>query len=432
MSTTDPIPFGGADSRDPLEFRFYEPSRLVGGKRMDEHLRFAVAWWHSFCLSGADPFGEPTFRYPWQGIGDEVDRALHRLDHGFDVIGRLGIPFYCFHDVDLVAPGDTPAETDRRMARVVAHAKALQQATGIRLLWGTANLFGHPRYMNGAATNPDFAVTAFAADQVRRAIDATVELGGSNYVFWGGREGYLSLHNTDTRREKEHLARFLSMAVEYGRRRGFDGTFLIEPKPMEPTKHQYDHDAETTIGFLREFGLDKEFKLNIEVNHATLAGHSFAHELRMAADCGMLGSIDANRGDMQNGWDTDQFPIEPFEVTEAMIEILLAGGFTTGGINFDAKLRRNSVDPDDLLIAHIAGMDTFARALLAAHAVLEESPYLAQRRARYASFDTTDGRRFEAGEMALEELADRARSAGEPEARSGRQEWFESLISRHL
>jgi xylose isomerase len=429
---SQPIPFGGPESRNPLEFRFYEPGRIVAGKRMEDHLRFAVAWWHAFCQTGSDPFGSPTFHYPWDSIADPVSRAMARMDHGFDFIQRLSIPFYCFHDVDFVDLDSDAAESDRRLARLVDHAAQWQKETGVRLLWGTANLFSHPRYMNGAATNPDFRVVAKAADQVRRAIDATVALGGGNYVFWGGREGYLSLHNTDMKREKEHLARFLEMARDYGRRNGFAGTFLIEPKPMEPSKHQYDYDAETTIGFLHQHGLAEDFKLNIEVNHATLSGHSFVHDLQVAADHGLLGSIDANRGDAQNGWDTDQFPIDALEITEAMLVILQAGGLGSGGINFDAKVRRNSTDPDDRLISHISGMDTFAKGLLAAASILESSPYLVARRQRYASFDAGDGRRFEQGGMSLEDLAEIGRAQGEPEVVSGRQEWFESIVSRHI
>jgi xylose isomerase len=415
-----------------MEFRTYQPDLLIDGKRMQDHLRCAVSWWHTFGTTGSDPFGMPTMKYPWDSITDPLSRGLAKIDAGFEFISRLRIPFYCFHDVDLVDEGDTPAETDRRMRRLVDHAKQWQKETGIQLLWGTANLTGHPRYMNGAATNPDLSVVARAALQVQRTLDATIELGGANYVFWGGREGYLSLHNTDMRREKDHYARFLEMARDYGRKNGFTGPFLIEPKPMEPSKHQYDYDAETVVGFLRHYGLDSDFKLNIEVNHATLAGHSFTHDLQVAADAGLFCSIDANRGDEQNGWDTDQFPINILELTEAMLVILQAGGFTTGGINFDAKVRRNSIDPDDRIIAHISGMDAFAKALLAASSILKESPYLSARAARYASFDSETGRRFEQGGMTLPELAAMAASMPEPVLASGRQEWFESVITRHI
>lgn len=428
----EPIPYGGPDSRHPMEFQYYQPDLMIAGKRMEDHLRCAVSWWHAFGTTGADPFGLPTMRYPWDHFTDPVSKGLAKMDAGFEFISRLRIPFYCFHDVDLVEEGVDAAESDRRMRRLIDHAKQWQQATGIRLLWGTANLTGHPRYMNGAATNPDLQVVANAAAQVRRTLDATIELGGANYVFWGGREGYLTLHNTDMRREKEHYARFLEMARDYGRSQGFTGPFLIEPKPMEPSKHQYDHDAETVVGFLRQHGLHTDFKLNIEVNHATLAGHSFAHDLQIAADAGLFCSIDANRGDDQNGWDTDQFPINVLELTEAMIVILQAGGFTTGGINFDAKVRRNSIDPEDRVIAHISGMDAFAKALMSAQAIIDDSPYLAMRGKRYASFDSELGRLFEQGQMSLVDLASIATSNPEPEPVSGRQEWFESILTRYL
>jgi xylose isomerase len=354
------------------------------------------------------------------------------MDAAFEFATKLGIPFYCFHDFDLVDEGGSVAESDHRMQVMVEYAKAKQKASGMRLLWGTANIFSHPRYMNGAATNPDFLVLANAAAQVKRAIDATVELDGGSYVFWGGREGYSSLLNTDMKREKEHLARFLGLARDYGRAQGFKGQFLIEPKPMEPTKHQYDHDAETVIGFLRQHGLDQDFKLNLEVNHATLAGHTFQHELQCAADAGLLGSIDANRGDYQNGWDTDQFPVNLYELTEAMLVILQAGGLGHGGVNFDAKLRRASTDPQDLFIAHIAGMDVFAQALLAADRILREAPYLDLRRQRYQSFDQAEGARFERGELSLLDLAALAASHGEPQPLSGQQERYEQLVTMYL
>jgi xylose isomerase len=426
------IPFGGPNSRNPLEFQSYDRNRVVGGKKMKDHLRFAMAWWHSFCLTGADPFGQPTLQYPWDSIQDPVSRGLKRMDHAFEMLDTLGIEFYCFHDVDFVELTDDAVESDRRLQRLVDHAKQLQKDYNVRLLWGTANLTGHPRYMNGASTNPDFRVVSKAADQVKRVLDATIELGGENFVFWGGREGYQTLHNTDMKREKAHYARFLELARDYGRKQGFAGTFLIEPKPMEPNKHQYDYDAETAIGFLKQHGLERDFKLNIEVNHATLSGHSFTHDLQVAADHGMLGSIDANRGDHENGWDTDQFPINVQEITEAMMIILEAGGFMTGGINFDAKIRRNSIDAEDILIAHIHAMDTFAKGLVAAHAILEESPYREWREQRYKSFLSPEAQQFETGQMSLEELAMFSRTFSEPVRSSGKQERLESLLSRYI
>jgi xylose isomerase len=331
--------------------------------------------------------------------------------------------------VDLVDEGHTLAEYERRMQAITEYAKLKQSASGVKLLWGTANVFSNPRYMNGASTNPDFQVVAWAGTQVKNALDATIALGGENYVFWGGREGYMTLLNTDMKREQDHLARFLHMAKDYARKNGFKGVFFIEPKPCEPTKHQYDYDSATVIGFLRNYGLDKDFKLNVEVNHATLAGHTFQHELQVAADAGMLGSIDANRGDAQNGWDTDQFPMNLNDLVEAMLVILEAGGFAGGGINFDAKTRRNSTDPEDLFHAHIGGMDSFARALIVADKVLRETPYRQFRKDRYASFDSGQGRAFEEGKLSLEDLRAYAIEAGEPTMRSGRQEWLENIIN---
>lgn len=336
------IAYEGPKSKNPLAFRWYDADRKVAGKPLKDHLRFAVAYWHTFCGAGGDPFGPGTKKLPWLKAANPLQQARDKMDACFEFATKIGIPFYCFHDFDLVAEGASIAESERRLDAMVAYAKSKQRASGVRLLWGTANLFSHPRYMNGAATNPDFAVVARAGAQVRKAIDVTIALGGRNYVFWGGREGYGSLLNTDTKRELDHMGRFLAMARDYARKQGWNGTMLIEPKPMEPSKHQYDFDAATVIGFLRSHGLDKDFKLNIEVNHATLAGHSFQHDLQTAADAGMLGSIDANRGDYQNGWDTDQFPVNLMELVEAMLVILPAGGFKTGGINFDAKTRRNS------------------------------------------------------------------------------------------
>ena len=432
FSDIDKIRYEGPESKNPFAFRWYDENRIVAGKSMRDQLRFAIAYWHSFCGDGGDPFGGPTHDYPWLKIADPVEQAKAKMDSAFDFFVKIGAPYYCFHDVDLVSPGSSAAQYEKNLQALVDYAKQKQQETGVKLLWGTANVFGAPRYMNGAATNPDFRVVAHAGLQIKNAIDATIALGGENYVFWGGREGYMSLLNTDMKREKEHLAMMLAKARDYARSNGFRGTFLIEPKPMEPTKHQYDYDSETVIGFLRHYGLDKDFKLNIEVNHATLAGHTFEHELQAAADAGMLGSIDANRGDAQNGWDTDQFPVNAQETAEAMLVILQAGGFTTGGINFDAKIRRNSSFKDDLVIAHITGMDTFARGLLIADEILRTSPYLAMRKARYASFDSGDGAAFEQGKLSLEELRAIALAAGEPPFTSGEQEKYEQLVSMYI
>jgi xylose isomerase len=424
------IEYEGKKSKNPLAFRWYNPEEEVGGKQMKDHLRFAVAYWHSFCGDGSDPFGKATRIYPWDDAKND-DKTKQRLDAAFEFITKIGAGYYCFHDTDVVGDG-TVFEIEKRLEKIVPVMKKMQEQTGVRLLWGTANLFSNPRYMNGAATNPDFAVVANAAVQLKNAIAATVELGGENYVFWGGREGYMSLHNTNMKRELEHMGMMLSMARDYGRKIGFKGTFLVEPKPMEPSKHQYDFDVATIIGFLREHKLDKDFKLNIEVNHATLAGHTFQHELQVAADAGLLGSIDANKGDYQNGWDTDEFPTNIYEITEAMMVILQAGGFSTGGINFDAKVRRNSTDIEDLFIAHVSGMDTFARALVIADKILKDSDYLRMRKKRYESFDKGAGKDFEKGKLTLAKLRDIASELGEPDIRSGKQELYEQLINMYL
>lgn len=426
------IQYEGPQSDNPLAFKWYDENKIVAGKPMKEYLRFACAYWHSFTGSGADPFGEPTHLFPWNDIADPLEGAYAKADAAFDFITKLGLPFYCFHDVDVVDYTNNIADNEKRLHAVTAYLKQKQAETGVKLLWGTANLFTHRRYMNGAATNPDFHVLTHAAAQVKAALDATIELGGENYVFWGGREGYMTLLNTNTKREKEHLATFLHLAKDYARKQGFKGTFFIEPKPCEPTKHQYDYDAETVIGFLRQYDLHNDFKLNIEVNHATLAGHTFQHELQMAADAGMLGSMDANRGDYQNGWDTDQFPNNLNELTEAMLIILEAGGFAGGGINFDAKIRRNSTDPADLFYAHIGGMDAFARALTTASEVLEKSDYKKFRKERYASYDSGKGKEFEAGKLSLEDLREYAVKQGEPAVTSGKQEWLENIINRYI
>ena len=425
------IPFEGAESKNPMAFHYYDPERVVMGKKMKDWLRFAMAWWHTLCAEGGDQFGPGTKTFPWNDSADPVEAAKHKVDAGFEFMQKMGIPFYCFHDVDLCAEADTVEEYEKNLKEVVAYLKQKQEETGIKLLWGTANVFGNKRYMNGASTNPDFDVVARAIVQIKNAIDATIELGGQNYVFWGGREGYMSLLNTDMKREKEHMATMLTMARDYARAKGFKGTFLIEPKPMEPSKHQYDVDTETVIGFLRAHGLDKDFKVNIEVNHATLAGHTFEHELACAVDADMLGSIDANRGDYQNGWDTDQFPIDHFELVQAMMQIIRNGGFKTGGTNFDAKTRRNSTDLEDIFIAHISGMDAMAKALLSAAELIEKSPICAMVKERYASFDAGEGKRFEEGKMTFEEAYEYGKKVGEPKQTSGKQELYEAIVNMY-
>ncbi len=423
------IAFEGAESRNPLAFRYYNPEQEVYGRPMKEWFRFAMAWWHTLCAEGGDQFGGGTLSHPWNAEATVLERAKAKLDAGFEFMQKVGIEYFCFHDTDLIEEAATADEYEANLKAIVAYAKERMAETGIKLLWGTANVFGHARYMNGASTNPEFDSAARAMLQIKNSIDATIELGGDCYVFWGGREGYQSLLNTDMKREKEHLARMLTMARDYARSKGFKGVFLIEPKPMEPMKHQYDVDTETVIGFLRANGLDKDFKVNIEVNHATLAGHTFEHELQCAVDAGMLGSIDANRGDAQNGWDTDQFPVDVCELTQAMIVILRGGGLMGGGTNFDAKIRRNSTDKLDLFYAHISGMDVFARALLAAADLLENSPYQEMVKARYASYDSGMGAEFEAGKLTLEDVANYARTNGEPAQKSGSQELYESLVN---
>ena len=426
------ILFEGNKSTNPLAFRYYDENRKIGGKSMTEHFRFAVAYWHSFCAGMKDPFGSETRIMPWNNSKDPIQRAKDKMDAAFEFITKMGIPYYCFHDTDLVDEGKLFSDYEKRLKEIADYASLKQKASGVKLLWGTANVFGDPRYMNGAATNPDFNVVTCAALQVKNALDATISLGGENYVFWGGREGYMTLLNTKMKREQEHLARFLHMAKDYARKNGFKGCFFIEPKTMEPTKHQYDFDAATVVGFLRSFGLDKDFKLNIEVNHATLAGHTFQHDLQVAADAGMLGSIDANRGDAFNGWDTDQFPIDLYELVEAMLVILEAGGYRGGGTNFDAKIRRNSTDQEDLFIAHISAMDAFSRALIIANDIMEKSPYLKMRKDRYASFDSGIGREFEEGKLSLEDLRNLALKNGEPAIISGKQELYEAIINMYI
>lgn len=426
------IAFEGTASRNPMAFHYYEPEKVVCGKKMKDWFRFSMAWWHTLCAEGSDQFGGGTKTFPWNNGATALDRAKSKMDAGFEIMQKLGIEYYCFHDVDLIEEGNSIEEYEKNLREITAYAKQKQAETGIKLLWGTANVFGHARYMNGASTNPDFNTAARAMLQIKNAIDATIELGGENYVFWGGREGYMSLLNTDMKREKAHLATMLRMARDYARSKGFKGNFLIEPKPMEPMKHQYDVDTETVIGFLRANGLDKDFKVNIEVNHATLAGHTFEHELQCAVDAGMLGSIDANRGDYQNGWDTDQFPIDLYELVQAMLVIIRGGGLQGGGTNFDAKTRRNSTDLEDIFIAHISGMDAMARALLIAADIIENSDYEQMLSKRYSSFDEGAGKKFENGEMTLEEVAEFARANGEPSPVSGKQELFEALVNLYI
>ncbi|MCC5099034.1 xylose isomerase [Xanthomonas campestris] len=426
------IGFEGRDSDNPLAFKVYDANKQVAGKTMAEHLRFAVAYWHSFCGNGADPFGPGTRAYPWDVGNTALARAEAKSDAAFEFFTKLGVPYYCFHDIDLAPDADDIGEYENNLKHMVGIAKQRQADTGVKLLWGTANLFSHPRYMNGASTNPDFNVVARAAVQVKAAIDATVELGGENYVFWGGREGYACLHNTQMKREQDNMARFLTLARDYGRAIGFTGNFLIEPKPMEPMKHQYDFDSATVIGFLRQHGLDQDFKLNIEANHATLSGHSFEHDLQVASDAGLLGSIDANRGNPQNGWDTDQFPTDLYDTVGAMLVVLRQGGLAPGGLNFDAKVRRESSDPQDLFLAHIGGMDAFARGLEVADALLTSSPLETWRAQRYASFDSGAGADFANATSTLADLAKYAAGKGEPTQVSGRQEAYENLINQYL
>ena len=425
------IKFEGVESKNPLAFRYYNPKQVVAGKKMKDWFKFSMAWWHTLCAEGADQFGGGTKTFPWNQGATAIERAKNKMDAGFEIMQKLGIEYYCFHDTDLVDEAPCPEEYEANLKEIVAYAKQKQAETGIKLLWGTANVFGNKRYMNGASTNPDFDVAARAMLQIKNAIDATIELGGDCYVFWGGREGYMSLLNTDMKREKEHMATMLRMARDYARAKGFKGTFLIEPKPMEPSKHQYDVDTETVIGFLRANGLDKDFKVNIEVNHATLAGHTFEHELQCATDAGMLGSIDANRGDAQNGWDTDQFPIDIYELAQAMMVIIKNGGLV-GGTNFDAKTRRNSTDLEDIFIAHVSAMDIMARALLVAADLLEKSPIPAMIKERYASYDSGLGKDFEDGKLTLEQVADYARKNGEPKLTSGKQELYEAIVNMYI
>ena len=423
------IKFEVKDSKNPMAFHYYDAEKVVMGKKMKDWLRFAMAWWHTLCAEGADQFGPGTKTFPWNKGANALEVAKNKADAGFEIMDKLGIDYFCFHDVDLIDEGATIEEYEANMKAIVAYLKEKMAASGKKLLWSTANVFGNKRYMNGASTNPDFDVVARAIVQIKNAIDAGIALGAENYVFWGGREGYMSILNTDQKREKEHMATMLTMARDYARSKGFKGNFLIEPKPMEPTKHQYDVDTETVIGFLKAHGLDKDFKVNIEVNHATLAGHTFEHELACAVDAGMLGSIDANRGDYQNGWDTDQFPVDQYELVQAMMQIIRNGGLAPGGTNFDAKTRRNSTDLEDILIAHISGMDAMARALESAADILENSPIPAMVKERYSSFDAGMGKDFEDGKLTLEQVYEYGKKVGEPKQTSGKQELYETIVA---
>ena len=426
------IKFEGKESDNPLAFKYYNPEQVVAGKTMREHFRFAIAYWHTFCGQGSDPFGPGTQHFPWDQPTDAIAAAKEKADAAFEFITKMGFDYYCFHDYDLVNEGATFAESESRLATITEYLKEKQAASGVKLLWGTANCFSNPRYMNGAATNPDFNVLARAGGQIKLALDATIALGGENCVFWGGREGYMTLLNTDMGRELDHMGQFLAQARDYARAQGFKGNFFIEPKPMEPMKHQYDFDSATAIGFLHKYGLEKDFKMNIEVNHATLAQHTFQHEMEVAAKAGMLGSLDANRGDYQNGWDTDQFPNNIQEVTEAMLVFLKAGGLQGGGVNFDAKIRRNSTDMEDVFLAHIGGADTFARALLTADKIITSSPYDKLRTERYSSFDSGNGKAFEEGKLSLTDLYKIAKENGELNLQSGKQELFENIINQYI
>ena len=428
----DAIEYEGKDSDNPLAFKYYDPERIVAGKTMREHFKFAIAYWHTFCGQGSDPFGPGTQNFPWDQSSDPLEAAKDKADAAFEFITKMGFDYFCFHDFDLIAEGPTLSASEVRLSAIVDYLKQKQKDSGVKLLWGTSNCFSNPRFMNGASTNPNFEVVARAGAQVKLAMDATIALEGENYVFWGGREGYMSLLNTDMGRELDHMGQFLTMARDYARAQGFKGTFFIEPKPMEPMKHQYDFDSATAIGFLREYGLDKDFKLNIEVNHATLAQHTMQHELAVAAKANMLGSIDANRGDYQNGWDTDQFPNNIQETTEAMLVFLQAGGLQGGGVNFDAKIRRNSTDMEDVFLAHIGGADTFARALITADKIMTTSPYKKLREQRYASFDSGKGEAFESGSLQLQDLYQIALENGEISSQSGKQELFENIINQYI
>lgn len=424
------IKYEGSGSDNPLAFKYYNPDAVIGGKTMKEHLRFAVAYWHTFAAAGADMFGAGSWERPWNTMSP-MDAAKFKVEANFEFAEKLGVPFFCFHDRDIAPEGDTLAETNKNLDVIVAAIKDRMKDSDVKLLWGTTNAFGNPRFMHGAATSPNADIFAYAAAQVKKAMEITKELGGQNYVFWGGREGYETLLNTDMKLELDNLARFLQMAVNYAKEIGFDGQFLIEPKPKEPTKHQYDFDAGTVIGFLKSYGLDPYFKLNIEANHATLAGHTFQHELAIARINNMLGSIDANQGDVMLGWDTDQFPTNLYDTTLAMYEVLKAGGLGKGGLNFDAKVRRGSFEPVDLFYGHIAGMDTFARGLIIADKMLSEGKFEAFIADRYSSYKTGIGKDIIDGKVGFKELEQHALNV-KIQNKSGRQEMLESLLNQYI
>jgi xylose isomerase len=431
-SVSEPIAYEGPESDNPLAFRWYDADRVVAGKRMEDHLRFAVSYWHSFAWDGTDIFGSGTLDRPWLGAGDPVAAAKIKMDAAFEFFEKLTVPFYCFHDRDIAPEGDSFKETCAILDEIVDDAAAHMERTDVDLLWGTANMFSHPRFQAGAATNPDPELFAYAAAQVRHCMDATHRLGGKNYVLWGGREGYETLLNTDLRRELDQLGRFFSMVIEHKHAIGFDGLILIEPKPFEPTKHQYDFDVAAVHAFLQRYDLVDEVAVNIEVNHATLSGHDFAHEVAAAAAAGIFGSVDANAGDDRLGWDVDRFPVSVEQMSLGVYEVLRAGGYTSGGTNFDAKLRRQSIDRDDLFHAHIGGMDTMARALLVAAAMLDDGALEDARSERYAGWDGDLGRRILAGEETLVSLDERTLGAGEPTRASGRQEALENLVAKYV
>jgi xylose isomerase len=426
------IQYEGKDSKNPLAFKYYNKNQKVGNKTMAAHLRFAVAWWHTFMGDGTDMFGGTSFQREWRKGSDPMDRAKKTMEAAFEFFQKLGIDYYCFHDRDIAPEGDSFAESCKNLETMVGMAKQLQKETGVKLLWGTANLFGNAIYSQGAATNPDAHIMAIAAAQVKNAIDATYELGGVNYVFWGGREGYETLLNTDLKKEQEKMARFLHMAVDYKNKIGFKGQFLIEPKPCEPTKHQYDSDAATTLYFLKEYDLIDDFKLNIEANHATLAGSTFEHELAVASAAGKLGSVDANRGDLLLGWDTDQFPTDIYSTTMAMMIILDQGGLAPGGLNFDAHVRRSSIDPTDLFYAHIGGMDTFAKSLLIAHKIIEDKVLSNFIEERYSSHKSGIGAQIMSGKVGLEEVEKWVLNEKKPVVQSARQEMLENIINSYI
>ena len=426
------IKYEGPDSKNPLAFEYYNPEQIVCGKSMREHFKFAIAYWHSFGGNGSDPFGNATQIFPWDKSNDPIQAAKDKADAAFEFISKMGFNYFCFHDYDLISEGKSLEESEDRLSIITDYVLEKQSKSNIKLLWGTANCFSNPVYMNGAATNPEFDIVARAGAQVKLALDATIKLNGENYVFWGGREGYMSLLNTDMARELDHMAEFLRICRDYARGKGFKGNFFIEPKPMEPSKHQYDFDTATAIGFLEHYSLENDFKINVEVNHATLAQHTFQHELTIAAKHGMLGSIDANRGDYQNGWDTDQFPINIQETTEAMLVILRSGGLMGGGINFDAKLRRNSTEREDLFLAHIGGADTFARALLIADKLINESEIPDLLKKRYSSFDSGNGKKYEEGKLNLEDLYNLSKGKKSYKLISGKQELLENIIFNHI